>query len=128
MSWFSIGKEVTTAALGVANIVDKFVETDDEKRVAETLRLKMVQNSMQVQAEINKIEAGSRRFWQSGWRPAVGWICVIGLANHYIAYPYVRVIWPDTPVLEIEGLMSLVVALLGLGVYRTVEKINGKAK
>lgn len=73
------------------------------------------------------IDANSQRFFNSGWRPALGWIGVSGLAMHYIFFPVASLFVPVTSPLDVGGLISLVMALLGLGGLRTVERIKGKA-
>ena len=55
-----VGGGVVSAAEGVANIIDKFVETDDEKRVAEIIKARMMMEPSLAQIELNKIEAAHR--------------------------------------------------------------------
>ena len=131
-----VGGGVVSAAEGVANIVDQFVETDDEKRAAELLRQKMMMKPSRAQVELNKIEAGHRSVFVAGWRPFIGWICGCALAWHYILYDFLTwitlVAIEDAPALPslsgTETLITVVLSLLGLGVMRTAEKIGGKAK
>jgi len=33
---------------------------------------------MNAQTETNKIEAATQKLFISGWRPALGWVCVLG--------------------------------------------------
>lgn len=73
------------------------------------------------------IDANSQRFFNSGWRPALGWIGAAGLAMHYLVFPVTGIFVPAESPLDVGGLMSLVMALLGLGGLRTVERIKGKA-
>jgi hypothetical protein len=82
------------------------------------------------QLEVNKVEAAGG-FFRSGWRPAVGWICAFSLAYEYVARPlfaWASEAWwhvPVPPVLATDTLYPLLFGLLGLGAYRTVEKIRG---
>ena len=131
MSFLSklIGGPAIDAATGIANIVDKFVETDDEKRAAKTLLAKMAQRPGELQVELNKIEAGHRTVFVAGWRPFLGWVCGFGLAFVFLVNPIVQ--WltgatgPELP----EGIMlELVIAMLGLAGLRTAEKAMGKTK
>ena len=73
------------------------------------------------------IDAHSLRFFNSGWRPALGWIGAAGLGSHYLIFPVVGMFYPVSSPLDVGGLISLVMALLGLGGLRTVERIKGKA-
>ena len=36
------------------------------------------------QIEVNKAEAASGSFFKGGWRPAVGWVCAVAFAYHFI--------------------------------------------
>lgn len=84
------------------------------------------------QIEVNKIEAASDSFWKSGWRPTVGWMCVSGTGYQVLFRPIIGWImmnifgWDYPPELELETLMTLLFALLGLGGYRTFERVKGK--
>lgn len=86
------------------------------------------------QAKINEEEAKSDSFFKSGWRPAVGWMCVVGLSYQFFARPTMNFILAFSqytvtmPALELDTLMTLLFALLGLGWYRTQEKINGLSR
>jgi hypothetical protein len=129
MSFFSklVGGQVVDAATGISNIVDKFVETPDEKRAAEVLKLKMLQRPAELQAELNKIEAGHRTVFVAGWRPFIGWVCGVGLAYHYLLYPILGGLLKLNPI-DASTLVELILAMLGLGILRSVEKMNGAAK
>jgi Holin of 3TMs, for gene-transfer release len=85
------------------------------------------------QSAINQVEAASPNLFVSGWRPAVGWICALALALSLIIGPFFG--WLTTllghstpfPTLDSNLLMALLFPLLGLGAYRTAEKIKGVA-
>lgn len=121
-------------ANGVANVIDKFVETDEEKKAAELLLIKIQQQPDKWQTEINKIEAGHRSIFVAGWRPAIGWVCAFGLAFNFIIFPLVE--WVaglsgnpiKVPVINTGELMTLVLSLLGLGGLRSYEKRNKLTK
>ncbi len=87
---------------------------------------------MNAQAEINKIEAASPKLFVSGWRPALGWVCVLGIGYQMVFRPLLGcalVYWDiDLPELDISSLISLVVAMLGIAGYRTYEKKNQTAR
>lgn len=85
------------------------------------------------QAEINKVEAQSPSLFKSGWRPAVGWTCVVGLVYSVLVYPlltWVAVVYNIVPPPNIDTgvLVTLLGGLLGLGTLRTVEKAKGLTK
>ena len=82
------------------------------------------------QIETNKIEAASESLFKSGWRPSVGWTCVSGLLYQVLFRPLLGWIavnlwhWSEPPPLEMDTLMTLLFGMLGLGAYRTAEKIK----
>jgi len=84
------------------------------------------------QTKINEVEAASPDLFKSGWRPGAGWVCVLGLLYQFLAQPLLA--WgstiqgyPAPPVLELGDLYGLLFGMLGLGAYRSVERVKGKA-
>ncbi len=131
-----IGGSIVTAAEGVANIIDRFVETDDEKQAAEIIKAKLMMKPSLAQIELNKIEAGHRSIFVAGWRPFIGWICGFALAWHFILFDLLTWITVNffprvTAIPELTGtetLVTVLMSLLGLGAMRTAEKFGGRAK
>lgn len=86
------------------------------------------------QTDINKVEAASDDKVKSYWRPATGWVCVFGLAYQFLMQPllpwFVNVLGfsaPPLPAIDGESLTGLLFALLGIGGFRSFEKVKGKA-
>lgn len=82
---------------------------------------------MAEQVKVNALEAQSRDPFRARWRPAVGWVCVLGLAYQFLIQPlaaWASGIWgfEPPPSLDLGDLMTLLVGLLGLGTLRTTEK------
>lgn len=82
------------------------------------------------QMDINKVEAASPDFFRSGWRPATGWTCVVGLIYTFLLQPLMSwgsAVWhiPVPPSLDMGTLITLLAGMLGLGGFRTFEKIKG---
>ena len=131
-----VGGGVVSAVEGVANVIDKFVETDDEKRAAEIIKAKMMMRPSLAQIELNKIEAGHRSIFVAGWRPFIGWVCGFALLWHFILFDFLTWItvnfFPQvTELPELTGtetLVTVLLSLLGLGAMRTAEKFGGRAK
>lgn len=137
MSWLSsiVGGGLVSAAEGVAGIVDRFVETDDEKKAAEIIKAKLLMRPGEVQAELNKIEAGHRSIFVAGWRPFIGWVCGVALAYNFIVRDLLAWVILNTgatasppPELAMEHLMTILLGMLGLGGMRTLEKMSGRTK
>lgn len=83
------------------------------------------------QIETNKIQAAHPSIFVSGARPAIMWICAFGLGWQFVFQPVAVWVLALTdsgvalPIIETEGLMSLTLALLGLGGMRSFEKSKG---
>ena len=130
------GGGIVSAAEGVANIIDQFVETDDEKRVAELIKAKMMMKPSLAQFELNKIEPSHLSIFVAGWRPFIGWVCGFALLWHFILFDMLTWITVNffphvTEIPQLTGtetLVTLLLSLLGLGAMRTAEKFGGKAK
>lgn len=134
MSWFSkmFGGNASAAVSGIAavgNVVDNLFTSKDEKLTHQEIRMRLAQQPDLAQIELNKIEAASRHWFAATWRPFLGWVGGVGLFNMFLINPWIQ--WfsgkpgPDLP----EGvIMELVMAMLGLGTLRTIEKIQGKSK
>jgi len=131
-----VGGGVVSAAEGVANIIDRFVETDDEKRAAEVIKAKLMMKPSLAQIELNKIEAGHCSLLVAGWRPFIGWVCGFALLRHFILFDLLTWItvnfFPQvTELPELTGtetLVTVLLSLLGLGAMRTAEKVAGRTK
>lgn len=112
-----IFNKVSESIEAIGNTLDAVTTTDEERQAFETEMAKL-------QTEINKIEAQGNWF-QSSWRPAVGWICVIALAYQFIISQILSMFMGYVPVAATEELYPLLFSLLGFGVYRTYEKTKG---
>lgn len=81
---------------------------------------------LRAQTEVNKAEAQSGNLFVAGWRPAIGWTGAIALFFHYVARPILDGIEGITlPAIDLAGLYPIIIGMLGLGAYRTVEKARG---
>lgn len=108
----------------------------DTLKLAQAGEFKEIDSQLQAQlaqVEVNKIEAASPSLLNSGWRPAAGWVCVLGLAVTFLIAPLAT--WAAAlvghpivfPALDMGTLMTLLGGLLGLGSMRMVEKKAGVA-
>lgn len=137
---------------GIIDTVGKVADslfTSDEERArlqieatkAETDAFRAESERMAGQVDITKIEAAHSSLFVAGWRPGIGWVCVISLAYQFVLYPLLLWGWgafqaagriPATlsapPLLDVEALMVLVTAMLGIAGARTWEKFKGVAR
>jgi hypothetical protein len=115
----------------VAGLLDKFIpDADTKQKLAHeiaTMSQKYAQENAQAQIEVNKVEATGNWF-QSGWRPATGWVCVLGMAGNFLAIPcanFVLALLESTvvvPLIPLDTMMPVLLGMLGLGGLRTFEK------
>lgn len=133
----AVGKTVKDVSEGLGGLATKLrsaitgeLPPEARAKIEETLA-EAESLAMKTQGELTKIEASSKSLFLAGWRPALGWICVIGLGLHFIISPLIQWIailagkTITTPQLEVGALMSLVLTLLGVGTMRTYEKKKG---
>lgn len=128
---------VASIADSVATGLDELFTSDEEREKARLLMMKELNQPHILQAVTNLEEAKHPSIFVAGWRPALGWLCVILLAYAWIGRDLLHIllglfgqtqIVDDLPTMEMGELMTLVLALLGLGATRTFEKINGVAR
>ena len=123
----------------VTGLLDKFIPDADEKaRIAHelaTMSEKHAQELALAQIEVNKAEAASGSVFKGGWRPAVGWVCAIAFAYHFIVKDLVVFICaasgielPDLPEFDMGTLLTVLGGMLGIGGLRTYEKQKGLTK
>jgi|TARA_R110002167_G_scaffold6249_9_gene28565 hypothetical protein len=128
-----LGKLLGTGAAetigAVADGLDKVFTSDDERLTHAEVLERIKQTPSLAQIDVNKTEAGHRSVFIAGWRPAVGWVCALGLANAFLVNPWIMwVTGKSGPELPLSIMMELVLALLGLGTLRTFEKLKGLSK
>jgi len=106
-------------------------------RLQQTGELKQLDNDFNLaleQVKTNIIEAAHPSVFVSGWRPAIGWVCVSAYCYNYVAMPLITWFskWYDATApamitLDTGELTTLLFGMLGLGGLRTFEKIKGVA-
>jgi hypothetical protein len=128
----------------VGKLIDRFIPDPAQKAAAEMELLRMAQAGefkqieaelqlAQMQADVNKVEAGSADPFTSRWRPSVGYVCAFGLAYAAILEPFLRLavtvygVPAPLPAVDTTLTMQLLFGLLGLGGMRSYEKSKGAA-
>ena len=119
---------------GLATGLDELF-TSEEERAAAKLKLQALMQQPHILQAVANIEGAKHRsIFVAGWRPAIGWVAALGLGYQYLVLPFAGLINAylklptDLPNLESDQLMTLVLALLGLGGMRTYEKFKGVSK
>ena len=124
-------------------LIDKWFPSETEKNAAKVQLLEMQQrgdfkewemlsSSDKNQTDINLEEAKSESMWKSGWRPFIGWTCGGGLFYQLMVRPVGSWLmgnlfdWKPMPSLEMDTLLTVLFGVLGLGAYRTYEKVKAR--
>ncbi len=128
----------------IGKVLDRVIpdKAEAEKAKSEMARmyaegdLKALEADVQLataQIAVNQQEAAHSSIFVSGWRPAIGWVCVVGLGYEFILRPLLA--WYSSfveigipPALDTGDLMTLLLGMLGLGGFRTYEKLRGAAR
>jgi len=101
------------------------------EQAGEFKRIDSALQELQMQVDVNKIEAQNPSVFVSGWRPSVGWICSLALFWHFIGRPFatwillLNDIKADIPVVEMSDLWIILGGLLGIGGMRSYERVHG---
>jgi hypothetical protein len=115
----------------VSNLLDKWIPDATEKqKIAyelSTLSERHAQELAIAQIELNKAEARGNWF-QSSWRPATGWVCVLGFAVNFLISPLAAGFGVDIPQADTSVMMPVLMGMLGLGAMRSTERIKGVGK
>jgi len=116
----------------IAAMVDKLIPDKAEaNRLAHeiaTLAERQAHELAKYQNETNKAEAAHKSLFVAGWRPAVGWICALGMFSNYMLIPVANFVLALTdsavivPNLDTSEMMPVLIGMLGLGTLRTYEK------
>jgi hypothetical protein len=128
-----------------SKVIDKIFPDKDAADKAKLAMLELQQkgefkqlendfNLAMEQIKVNAVEAANPSLFVSGWRPAVGWVCVFTFAFNYVFLPLANFsldlygIKVDIIALDTGELWTLLGGLLGIGGLRTVEKVKGVTK
>jgi hypothetical protein len=131
-----LGADVAQPIQALGNVLDRLFTSDDERLSRTEALTRLAQQPHLAQIELNKLEAQHRSIFVAGWRPFIGWVCGAGLCWEFLGHPvfeWVVALWLpgrgiQTPAIVTDHLIELVIALLGLGAMRSVEKLAGRAR
>jgi hypothetical protein len=116
-----LAKDIRAAITGTA-VLDPTKQAEIDLKLAE-----IDAQVMAAQSAVNLAEVAKGGF-AGNWRPALGWICVVGLLFKFLVAPVLTYFGFMAPVLDTSEMMTLVLAMLGLVGARTVEKVKGVAR
>ena len=115
----------------VTGLLDKFIEDKDQKaKLAHDLATMADNHAQEIamaQIAVNREEAKGNWF-QSSWRPATGWVCVLGFGVNFLVAPIAAGFGLVIPQADTAVMLPVLMGMLGLGGLRTVEKVKGLTK
>ena len=117
-----------TALIGPATkLIGKFVRDKDKaaqlSHEISTMAEKHAQELALAQIKLNTEEAKGNWF-QSSWRPLVGWIFALSLAINFMVAPICAGFGITVPQADMSIMMPLLLGMLGIGGLRSLDKIK----
>ncbi|MEO0498969.1 MAG: 3TM-type holin [Pseudomonadota bacterium] len=136
MIWGDVAEGVVS---GVGGVLDELFTSDEERDKAKLALERVRQLPAIHQMEVNAVEAKHDSTFVAGWRPATGWVCVLGLAlasfHPIIVWAHQAAViagWTNIgtpmPAPDTGALVTILMGMLGLGGLRTYEKLKGVAR
>lgn len=137
---FTIGglDPITAITNTVKDVLDRVLpdKVANDQAKAEITRLQVSGEIQGIvgQLQVDQAEASNQNLFVAGWRPFVGWVCGIGFAWKFVAQPFVVTCLvafhshfeaSQLPQMDLSELAPLLLGMLGLGVLRTVDKVQG---
>lgn len=134
-----VGNAIAGGVEGALNAATGFVDalfTSDEERLTKAEAMERLRQRPQMaQISVNLAEANHRTVFVAGWRPYIGWVCGTALLYKFLGHPLiawlVAIFAPHVvppPSVDIQELVAILLAMLGMAGYRTYEKRTGVAK
>ena len=108
-----------------SKLLGKFIEDKDTKnKLAHeiaTMAEKHAQALAMEQIKVN-IEEAKGNWFQSSWRPLIGWICGLSLAINYMVSPILAGFGIIIPQADMSVMMPLLFGMLGIAGMRSYDK------
>ena len=115
----------------VASLLDKFIpDADTKQKLAHEIST-MAENHAQeialAQIAVNREEAKGNWF-QSSWRPACAWVCVLGFAINFLVSPLAAPFGIIVPQADTGTMLPVLMGMLGLATARSYDKVKKPTK
>ena len=108
-----------------SKLLGKFIEDKDTKnKLAHeiaTMAEKHAQALAMEQIKVN-IEEANGNWFQSSWRPLIGWICGLSLMINYMVSPILAGFGIIIPQADMSVMMPLLFGMLGIAGMRSYDK------
>ncbi len=110
--------------------IGRLFTSDDERLTHAEVMERIKQQPLEAQQLLNQSASQSCNWFIAGGRPAIMWVCALGLLFFFVINPIIQ--WLTGKIgapLPFEEIVSLTYGILGIyGTQRTVEKIKGMTK
>jgi len=109
----------------VTGLLDKFVEDKDQKaKLAHEIATMSERHAQELAlAQIEVLKADAQGNWfQSSWRPLIGWISGLSLGINYMVAPICAGFGITIPQADMSVMMPLMFGMLGIGGMRSFDK------
>jgi hypothetical protein len=121
-----------TALIGpVVGLLDKFIpDADLRTKLAHEVATMAESHAQEIAlAQIKVNEADAKGNWfQSSWRPATAWVCVLGFFVNFLVSPLCAGFGIIIPQADTATMLPVLMGMLGLAGMRTAERLKGKDK
>ena len=130
---------ITQLLPSVMDVAGRFLPEDKQKRAEaeREIEAKLTESLANIDLanlKINEADAKSGNWFQSGWRPFIGWACGFALAYTYVMQPILMFglaqagYLIDLPAVNLGEMMPVLMGMLGLGGLRSWERVKGVGK
>ena len=130
---------ITQLLPSVMDVAGRFLPEDKQKRAEaeREIEAKLTESLANIDLanlKINEADAKSGNWFQSGWRPFIGWSCGFALAYTYVMQPILTFglaqagYLIDLPAVNLGEMMPVLMGMLGLGGLRSWERVKGVGK
>jgi len=109
----------------VTGLLDKFIEDKDQKAaLAHEIATMAEKHGHEIAlAQIEVLKADAKGNWfQSSWRPLIGWICGLSLGINYMVSPIMAGFGIIIPQADMSVMMPLLFGMLGIAGMRSYDK------
>ena len=109
----------------VTGLLDKFIEDKDQKnKLAHEIATMAEKQAHELAlAQIDVLKADAKGNWfQSSWRPLIGWISGLSLGKNYMVAPICAGFGVMIPQADMSVMMPLMFGMLGIGGMRSFDK------